>query len=159
MCVVEFLLFIIVNVNIELNHSFEYSPTAHKLFTFAPVRRLRFSSRCCVFHCVVMFLQVFGLGMDEKAEFATFAGSRFHNWKFRMETVLDMYGLCLLVCVHQKIAEIGELREMADDSAQAKFVKEKQMVERSAAEKKCKAIIISAIAYNQLELVKVCASP
>lgn len=47
-----------------------------------------------------------------------FDGSGFHNWKFRMETVINMYGL--LDCVHQEIAEIGELREMADDSAQGK---------------------------------------
>lgn len=65
-----------------------------------------------------------------------------------------MYGL--LDCVHQ---EIGELREMADDSAQGKHVKEKQMVKTSAAEKKFGAIIISAIADNQLELVKDCANP
>lgn len=68
-----------------------------------------------------------------------------------------MYGL--LDCVHQEIAEIGELREMADDSAQGKHVKEKQMVKTSAAEKKFGAIIISAIADNQLELVKDCANP
>lgn len=95
--------------------------------------------------------------MDEKAKVAAFDGSGFHNWKFRMETVLDMHGL--LDCVHREIVEIEELREMADDSAQVKTEKKRQMVERSAADKKCKAIIVSAIADNQLELVKDCANP
>lgn len=95
--------------------------------------------------------------MDEKVKVAAFDGAGFHNWKFRMETVLDTYDL--LDCVRREIAEIDELREMATDSAEVKAEKKRQMVERSAADKKCKAIIVSAIADSQLELVKDCANP
>lgn len=48
---------------------------------------------------------------------------------------------------------------MATDNADVKSGKKIKMVERRSAEKKCKAIIISAIADSQLELVKDCATP
>ena len=106
---------------------------------------------------VVKFQQVLGPGMDEKVKIAAFDGSGFHNWKFRMETILDTYDL--VDCVHHEIDEIEELREMAADSADVKAEKKRKMVVRKAAEKRCKAVIISAIADNQLELVKDCATP
>ncbi|XP_062533958.1 uncharacterized protein LOC134202974 [Armigeres subalbatus] len=72
--------------------------------------------------------------MDDKVKIAAFDGSGFHNWRFRMETVLDTFDL--LDCLHREMSEIDEFKLVADDSASVKSEKKKKMVERRAAEKK-----------------------
>lgn len=95
--------------------------------------------------------------MDDKTKIIAFDGSGFHNWKFRLETVLDMHDL--LECLQREAAEIDEFRVETSDTAVVRAEKEKKMAEWKVKEKKCKSIIVQAISDNQLELIKDCPTP
>lgn len=95
--------------------------------------------------------------MEEKSKVIAFDGNNFHNWKFRMETLLDMHDL--LDCLNREVVEIPELQIAAADTAAVISEKEKQVVERKKLEKKCKTLIVQAIDDNQLELIKDCRTP
>lgn len=98
-----------------------------------------------------------GPDMEEKAKITPFDGSGFHNWRFRMETVLDTFDL--LDCLEREVEEIEELEEDNGDTAQVKAEKKKKILERKSREKKCKSLIVQAISDNQLELIKDCKTP
>lgn len=95
--------------------------------------------------------------MDEKAKITPFDASGVHNWRFRMETVLDTFDL--LDCLEREVNEIEEFREEDGDTAAVKAEKKKKVLERKAQEKKCKSLIVQAVADSQLELIKDCKSP
>lgn len=95
--------------------------------------------------------------MDDKTKIIAFDGSGFHNWKFRLETVLDMHDL--LECLQREVAEIDEFRVEASDTAVVRAEKERKIAEWRVKEKKCKSIIVQAISDNQLELIKDCPTP
>lgn len=102
-------------------------------------------------------LQVMGSSMEDKSKVFAFDGNNFHNWKFRMETVLDMHDL--LDCLVRDAEEVPELQVEAEDTAAVKSDKEKKFSERKTCEKKCKSFIVQAIDDNQLELIKDCRTP
>lgn len=95
--------------------------------------------------------------MEEKAKIVAFDGTGFHNWKFRVECILDTFNL--LDCLQREVAEVEELRETQEDLAATRAEKKKKVAERIMAEKKCKSLLVQAIADNQLELIKDCATP
>lgn len=95
--------------------------------------------------------------MEEKARIVAFDGTGFHNWKFRVECILDTFDL--LDCLQREVEEIEELHELQDDTAAVRAEKKKKVQERRALDKKCKSLIVQAIADNQLELIKDCATP
>lgn len=95
--------------------------------------------------------------MEDKSKIVAFDGEGFHNWKFRLETVLDMHDL--LDCLQREVNDIEELREANGDSAAVRAEKKTKIEERKTKEKKCKSITVQAIADSQLELVKECQTP
>lgn len=102
-------------------------------------------------------LQVMGPAMEDKSKIVAFDGTGFHNWKFRMETVLDMYGL--LDCLQREVIDIDEMQVQDGDTPEVRADKKMKVQERIMQEKKCKSLIVQAIADSQLELIKDCQSP
>lgn len=98
-----------------------------------------------------------GPDMDDKTKIIAFDGKGFHNWKFRMETVLDMHDL--LDCLQREVMDIAELQVGDSDTAAVSAEKQKKTTERKVQEKKCKSLIVQAISDNQLELIKDCQTP
>lgn len=95
--------------------------------------------------------------MEDKNKIVAFDGEGFHNWKFRLETVLDMHDL--LDCLEREVDDIDEYRDVAGETAEARAEKKKKILERKVKDKKCKSIIVQAIGDSQLELIKECQTP
>jgi transposase InsO family protein len=89
---------------------------------------------------------------EQKTRINLFDGTNFNNWKFRMEVLLDQHEL--LECLQKEIADEEFAVVNAADTAEQKAVKEKKLEERSKKNRKCKSLIIQAIADSHLECVK-----
>lgn len=71
--------------------------------------------------------------MEVKNKIVAFDGEGFHNWKFRLETVLDMHNL--LDCLERKVDDIDEYRDVAGETAEARGKEEEDFGAKSEKQK------------------------